>query len=103
MELADIEAAEDALAVAEDLWDDWDQPRRRQFLATMADLLGHEQFLRVTFTHVRVMRAQLDELPYEAVAGSPDPDGTLLDFLRSTYEAAATLGRWDREALESRR
>src|SRR4029450_6824241 len=37
-------------------------------------------------------------LPYEAVAGSLNPDRTLLDFLRSTYEAAAHLGRWDREA-----
>jgi uncharacterized protein DUF5996 len=41
-------------------------------------------------------------LPYEAVAGSPDPDRTLGDFLRSTYEAAADLGGWDRAALEAR-
>jgi hypothetical protein len=40
-------------------------------------------------------------LPYEAVADSPDPDRTLTDFLRSTYEAAADLGRWDRPALEA--
>jgi hypothetical protein len=33
-------------------------------------------------------------LPYEAVAGSPDPDRTLLDFLRSTYRAASDLGHW---------
>jgi len=33
-------------------------------------------------------------LPYEAVAGSPDPDRTLTDFLRSTYEAAADLAAW---------
>jgi hypothetical protein len=39
-------------------------------------------------------------LPYEAVRTSADPDSTLLDFLQSTYEAAATLGRWDRAALE---
>ena len=39
-------------------------------------------------------------LPYEAVADAPDPDRALLDFLRSTYEAAADLGRWDRAALE---
>jgi hypothetical protein len=41
-------------------------------------------------------------LPYEAVAGSPDPDRTLREFLRSTYAAAADLGGWDRTALESR-
>lgn len=33
-------------------------------------------------------------LPYEAVAGSADPDRTLTDFLRSTYEAAADLAGW---------
>jgi len=41
-------------------------------------------------------------LPYEAVRLSKNPDAALLDFLQSTYEAAATLGRWDREALERR-
>ncbi|TFZ05477.1 hypothetical protein EZ313_02045 [Ramlibacter henchirensis] len=39
-------------------------------------------------------------LPYEAVRTSPDPDGALLQFLQSTYEAAATRGHWDRDALE---
>ena len=39
-------------------------------------------------------------LPYETMRQSPDPDGALLDFLQSTYEAAAKLGRWDRTALE---
>ena len=39
-------------------------------------------------------------LPYDAVRQSPNPDATLLDFLQSTYEAAATLGKWDRAALE---
>jgi hypothetical protein len=33
-------------------------------------------------------------LPYEEVAGSPDPDAVLTDFLRSTYDAAADLGGW---------
>jgi len=41
-------------------------------------------------------------LPYEAVRLSENPDAVLLDFLQSTYEAAATLGQWDREALERR-
>ena len=39
-------------------------------------------------------------LPYDAVQASQDPDGTLLGFLQSTYEAAATLAHWDRLALE---
>jgi hypothetical protein len=39
-------------------------------------------------------------LPYGAVRSAPDPDGALLDFLRSTYEAAANAAKWDREALE---
>jgi hypothetical protein len=39
-------------------------------------------------------------LPYEAVRTAGDPDGLLLDFLQSTYEAAADLAGWDRAALE---
>ncbi len=39
-------------------------------------------------------------LPYDVVRQAADPDGTLLDFFQSTYEAAATLGKWDRHALE---
>ncbi|HEY8482605.1 MAG TPA: DUF5996 family protein [Spirillospora sp.] len=39
-------------------------------------------------------------LPYEAVADSPDPDATLMEFLQTTYEAAADLGGWDRASLE---
>jgi hypothetical protein len=39
-------------------------------------------------------------LPYEAVRTAPDPDGALLDFLQTTYEAAADLAHWDRAALE---
>jgi hypothetical protein len=39
-------------------------------------------------------------LPYDAVRTAPDPKQTLLDFLESTYTAAADLGRWDRAALE---
>jgi len=40
-------------------------------------------------------------LPYDAVRTADDPDQALMEFLISTYEAAATLGRWDRTALES--
>ncbi len=39
-------------------------------------------------------------LPYEAVRTSDDPAAALLQFLISTYEAAASTGGWDREALE---
>lgn len=39
-------------------------------------------------------------LPYEAVRTAPSPDEVLLEFLQSTYEAAAIAGGWDRAALE---
>ena len=39
-------------------------------------------------------------LPYDAVRASADPDALVMDFLQATYAAAATLGRWDRAALE---
>ncbi|MFL6790062.1 MAG: DUF5996 family protein [Bradyrhizobium sp.] len=39
-------------------------------------------------------------LPYDAVRTADDPDKALLDFLQSTYEAAAISGKWDRDALE---
>jgi hypothetical protein len=41
-------------------------------------------------------------LPYDRVRESSTPDETLLEFLQSTYVAAADLGRWDRAALERR-
>ena len=39
-------------------------------------------------------------LPYELVRSADDSDALLLEFLQSTYEAAATTARWDRPALE---
>jgi hypothetical protein len=39
-------------------------------------------------------------LPYEIVRQSAEPASTLMAFLESTYEAAARLGSWDRDALE---
>ena len=39
-------------------------------------------------------------LPYDAVRAAADPDETLLDFLQSTYEAAANMAGWDRARLE---
>jgi len=39
-------------------------------------------------------------LPYDAVRTAGDPDGALMEFLQSTYNAAADLAKWDRNALE---
>src|SRR5262245_40283924 len=39
-------------------------------------------------------------LPYDVVRESSSPDDTLLEFLQTTYEAAADLAHWDRAALE---
>jgi hypothetical protein len=41
-------------------------------------------------------------LPYDVVRRSLSPDETLLDFLQTTYEAAAELAKWDRAFLERR-
>lgn len=39
-------------------------------------------------------------LMYDDVRSAPSPAAALLDFCQSTYEGAATLGKWDRAALE---
>lgn len=39
-------------------------------------------------------------LPYAEVRAAEDPNGTLLGFFQSTYDAAADLAGWDRAALE---
>ena len=39
-------------------------------------------------------------LPYDEVRKSSDPDSAVLDFLQSTYDAAADRAKWDRAALE---
>lgn len=39
-------------------------------------------------------------LPYDGMRTAESPDTTLLDFLQSTYEAAANAGGWARSALE---
>ena len=41
-------------------------------------------------------------LLYEDVRNASSPEQALLAFFQSTYEAGATLGQWDREALERR-
>jgi len=40
-------------------------------------------------------------LMYDAVRQTKSPSATLVDFLQSTYEAGATAGKWDRQALEA--
>jgi hypothetical protein len=40
-------------------------------------------------------------LPYGEVRSSADPESTLLAFCQTTYEAAATLAKWDRSSLEA--
>lgn len=42
-------------------------------------------------------------LPYQDVRQATNPSKTLLDFLHSTYEAAANLSRWDRNNLETKK
>ena len=39
-------------------------------------------------------------LPYDVVRAASDPDALLLDFLATSYAAAADCGKWDRAALE---
>ena len=41
-------------------------------------------------------------LPYETVRSARNPDAVLLEFLTSTYAAAADSSGWDRTALECR-
>jgi hypothetical protein len=56
--------------------------------------------------HVRPAQAlfsrELGEflLPYDAVRTARDPDAALMEFLQSTYEAAADAAKWDRATLE---
>ncbi|MGC2681071.1 MAG: DUF5996 family protein, partial [Candidatus Nitrosopolaris sp.] len=39
-------------------------------------------------------------LPYDVVSTADSPDEVLLAFLQSSYEAEATCGKWNRNALE---
>jgi hypothetical protein len=49
--------------------------------------------------------AQLGEflLMYDDVRTAPSPSVALLEFCQTTYDAGATLGRWDRASLERQR
>ena len=57
-------------------------------------------------TRLRTAEASYDRtlgqfiLPYDAVRQARDPDALLLGFFQETYEAAADLAKWDRQALE---
>jgi hypothetical protein len=42
-------------------------------------------------------------VPYDAVRTAKSPDDVLLEFAQSTYDAASTLGKWDRAALEEKK
>jgi hypothetical protein len=42
-------------------------------------------------------------LPYEAVRTAASPEHAITEFVDSTYATAATLGHWDRAALEALR
>jgi hypothetical protein len=39
-------------------------------------------------------------LPYDRVRNASDPEALLLDFLSTTYQAAADAGHWDRAVLD---
>jgi hypothetical protein len=41
-------------------------------------------------------------LMYDQMRSASSPSAALLEFLQSTYEAGATTGKWDRQALEAR-
>jgi len=42
-------------------------------------------------------------LPYETMRAASNPDEALLEFAQTTYDVAAVLGKWDREALVERK
>ncbi|MDQ6815490.1 MAG: DUF5996 family protein, partial [Bacteroidota bacterium] len=40
-------------------------------------------------------------LPYDAVRQAPDPEKALLQFMESTFQAAAHTARWDSDLVRS--
>ena len=42
-------------------------------------------------------------LPYDDVRGAESPDDAVLEFAQTTYDAASTLAKWDRAALEEKK
>lgn len=69
----------------------WDARQCREAVARRLDLPGHAREAAKEYL-----------LAYDAVRESESPDATLLDFLQTTYEAAANLAAWDRASLERR-
>ena len=61
-----------------------------------------EGFRRRSITRGASFEEKLGEfiLPYDTVREAAEPDALLLDFLVTTYAAAAECGHWDRAALE---
>jgi hypothetical protein len=59
-------------------------------------------FRERTITAEASFEAALGEfiLPFETVRAAASPEALLLDFLQTTYAAAADCGGWDRAALE---
>ena len=53
-------------------------------------------------TQGAVYNATLGEyiMPYDTIRTATNPDALLIDFLSTTYSAAADTGRWDRASLE---
>ena len=56
--------------------------------------------MKVDLAGLELNELQEFVLPYTAVREADDPDGLLLEFLQTTYEAAADSAGWDRAALE---
>ena len=52
---------------------------------------------RAAFYHSQVKEFLL---MYDDVRSAPSPRAALMEFLQSTYDAAAKLGKWNRESLE---
>ncbi|HEX6217790.1 MAG TPA: DUF5996 family protein [Sphingomicrobium sp.] len=58
------------------------------------------------FRTAEIARGRFDEtfgeyvLPYAEVRSASDPEALLMEFLQSTYDAAADLARWNRLTLE---
>jgi len=42
-------------------------------------------------------------LPYDDVRRAKSPDGAVLEFAQTTYDAASTLAKWDRAAFEEKK
>jgi hypothetical protein len=63
--------------------------------------LSERPLLPATATWQSTGSSHLALLPYDEVRTSPNPRGTLLDFLQSAYEAGAATAGWDVDGLRS--